>query len=137
MGALYTVKDTERILELTRKARINTQLNFIVGFPGETESEFIETLEFIERNREWICGITNLNRCIIVENSPLGKNPDIFGAMPEPGWEPVAGRFSTVDGTNFEERVERLNRAIVFIKTLGLSIWSTNMPSAESSQKIS
>lgn len=137
MGALYTVKDAERILKLTRKAMINTQLNFIVGFPGETESEFIETLEFIERNREWICGITNLNTCTIVENSPLGKKPDIFGAMPEPGWEPVDGRFSTVDGTNYEERVERLNRATVFIKTLGLSIWTKNMPSTESSQKIS
>jgi radical SAM superfamily enzyme YgiQ (UPF0313 family) len=130
MRAPYTVSDAERVLELTRRADINTQLNFIVGFPGETETEFAETLQFIRRNREWICGISSLNTCTLVQNSPMGKNPGLYGALPRPGWEPVSRRFETEDGTCYEERVERIKRAASMIQELGLSIWTTNAPHA-------
>ncbi len=128
MGALYTVADTEQVLKFTRQAGINTQLNFIFGFPGETENEFLETLAFIQRNRIHICGVTNINTCAIVENSPLGNNPSAYDAYPRFRWKPVDKRFSTKDGTDYQERVDRVKRAITTLKKLGLPIWTTNIP---------
>ena len=128
MGASYTVSEAEQVLKLTRRADINTQLNFIVGFPGETEAEFMETFQFITRNRNWICGISNLNTCTLVENSPLGNSPRSYGALPRSGWEPADGLFETEDGTCYEERVERVRRMDSLIEKLGLSIWTSNAP---------
>ena len=128
MGASYTVSEAEQVLELMRRADINTQLNFIVGFPGETEAEFMETLQFIRRNREWICGISNLNTCTLVENSPLGNSPGSYGTLPRPGWEPADGLFETEDGTCYEERVDRVKRTASLIEKLDLSIWTSNAP---------
>jgi len=43
-----------RALRLLSGAGIRTTTCWIVGFPGETESAFQETLRFIEANHEWI-----------------------------------------------------------------------------------
>ena len=53
MGRAYTVADFEEIV-LTFKNRfpeITVATDMIVGFPGETEEDFSESLELIERVR--------------------------------------------------------------------------------------
>ena len=51
MNRQYTVKQYEKIVAAFRKARpdIAISSDFIVGFPGETEAEFEETLHLVER----------------------------------------------------------------------------------------
>ena len=51
MNRQYTVKEYEKIVAKFRKVRpdIAVSSDFIVGFPGETEAEFEDTLRLVER----------------------------------------------------------------------------------------
>ena len=51
MNRQYTAKEYERVVAAFRKARpdIAISSDFIVGFPGETEEDFEETLHLVER----------------------------------------------------------------------------------------
>ncbi len=51
MNRKYTTKEFEKVTELLRKFYPNVSLttDVIVGFPGETESEFEETYKFLEK----------------------------------------------------------------------------------------
>ncbi len=48
-------------LRKCHNAGIRTEVNFIVGFPTETETHFEETLEFVRKNRRHIDAILNVN----------------------------------------------------------------------------
>ena len=71
MGKGFTVQDMEKALKQIFESGINTMGNFIAGFPGETEADLLATMDFIKRNRPWICGVTSVNTCIVLEGSPL------------------------------------------------------------------
>jgi anaerobic magnesium-protoporphyrin IX monomethyl ester cyclase len=45
-----SIGDHERAMEVTRKAGLKVMGTFILGTPGETETEMMETVSFIERN---------------------------------------------------------------------------------------
>jgi len=122
------VKDIEIVLENTRKAGINTQLNFVVGFPGETESDFNQTKEFIGRNAHNICGITNLNMCNVVLNSNLRKEKEKFNIKLSDNLEIADTHWELVDGSNnYEIRKRRLEDAIFYLKNFkNIKIFTTN-----------
>lgn len=48
MGKSSTVEKNIRAVKLTKKAGLHFQGNFIVGYPGETEEDFIQTMKFIK-----------------------------------------------------------------------------------------
>jgi anaerobic magnesium-protoporphyrin IX monomethyl ester cyclase len=50
IGKNTTVEQNQRALNLLKKSGIETVCSFIVGIPGETESETISTFEFIWKN---------------------------------------------------------------------------------------
>ena len=51
MNRKYTTEEFEKVVEILRKnfEDVNLTTDIIVGFPGETESEFEETYEFLEK----------------------------------------------------------------------------------------
>ena len=118
---LFNVKDAEKILRYTREVGINVQPNFIVGFPGETKKEFQETLDFIKRNKNNICGITNINTCIIPKNSEIGKYPEKFGIKKN---HPVEWLQNNLD---YNERLRRAEKAYNLAKELGYNIYFSNL----------
>lgn len=46
------IKIAERVIRDTFRAGISVRANFMFGFPGETEEDFQETLDFLKRNKE-------------------------------------------------------------------------------------
>jgi threonylcarbamoyladenosine tRNA methylthiotransferase MtaB len=58
MQRRYTCADYLRILDLVRAALPGVEIttDVIVGFPGETEREFLETIQFVER-----CGFSDIH----------------------------------------------------------------------------
>ena len=46
----YKKEDAEKIIQQAYKAGIGVDITMIVGFPGETDEDFDETISFIERN---------------------------------------------------------------------------------------
>jgi radical SAM superfamily enzyme YgiQ (UPF0313 family) len=50
----FTTKDAQRVIRDTHRAGIDAVANFMFGFPGETEDDFGQTLDFISENKEYI-----------------------------------------------------------------------------------
>ncbi len=50
MGKGIKIADVEKNIDLLRKYDISVMPNFIVGFPWDTENDYIEMIDFIKRN---------------------------------------------------------------------------------------
>lgn len=53
----YLMADAERVIKDTHNAGIDVVTNFMFGFPGEDESDFKQTLDFISRNKEYVSSV--------------------------------------------------------------------------------
>ncbi len=125
MGKGFRVPDMEKALRQARQAGINTMINFIVGFPGETQRDIDETKEFIRRNRPWICGITSVNSCILLEGSALEKNAAKLGIESD---EAQTRDVRWIKGDNTPAlREARLKDFIAFIESMQIPICVSNI----------
>ncbi|MBN2483941.1 MAG: radical SAM protein [Candidatus Omnitrophica bacterium] len=61
MNKGFTQRDAHAFFSKLHKARLNYEISLIVGFPGETESQFLETYEFIRNHKELIPKIAQVN----------------------------------------------------------------------------
>ncbi|NOZ64165.1 MAG: radical SAM protein [Caldiserica bacterium] len=129
MKKKFSVEEAEKVLEDTRKAGINTQVNFIVGFPGETEEDFAKTAKFIERNVENISGITNLNMCNATLGSDLVVNREKYNVLLPEDTGKIDTHWVTKNRDNTPRiRLERVKQLIEKAETHGLHIFTTNLP---------
>jgi hypothetical protein len=104
-------------LKKCRNAGIRTEVNFIVGFPTETDAHFQETLDFIKDNRANIDTVISAN---VFSLGPGGiwDNRDKYGIVLDKnhthGWH-------TTDNQNTPEvRNQRLNRFLETVEAAGL-----------------
>ena len=127
MKKMFTKEQASEVMRNTKKAGINVQPNFIFGFPGETEEDFEDTLKFIKNNRKSISGITNINSCVLPENSDIYINHEKYNISDDNGFvHPVL--WKTKDLTNTpKKRSEKLKKAIDLCRKLDLSIYFTNL----------
>lgn len=79
MGKNYSINSAYKILESCHNSRIHTAINLIVGYPDETIDDFIETLEFVRREKESVDEISEIGMCHLIENSYLTNNHEKFG----------------------------------------------------------
>lgn len=79
MNKHILLRDAENNLADTKKSGIETHINWIVGFPTESEVDFLSSLIFIYKNRK---NISYFNPgqlpCGIPSDSSLANNPDRF-----------------------------------------------------------
>jgi radical SAM superfamily enzyme YgiQ (UPF0313 family) len=72
------IEDIEQVLRDAHAAGIANHVYTMAGFPTETREEFIDTLRFLERNREVIYSI-HRGVFALEPGSPIFKNPERFG----------------------------------------------------------
>ena len=60
----YTGNDAQIVIKKTFEAGINVLITVIIGYPGETESDFDDTIKFIETNFQYISEV-HLNLFVI------------------------------------------------------------------------
>ncbi len=104
MNKYYTAEDAEGVLRDCHEAGINTAINIIVGFPGETRAEHQETLDFITRNKDNIDRVVNLGTTLRSPGAEIYADPDKFGIKLDD-----RGTWYTDDGNTVEERNRRLD----------------------------
>jgi len=73
MNKGHSVEDCEKNLRYAHKAGIFTEAAFIIGFPGEGEKEFNETLDFVKRNKDYL-DILGQSIFRLHGNTPIIKN---------------------------------------------------------------
>jgi radical SAM superfamily enzyme YgiQ (UPF0313 family) len=125
MAKGFRVADIEKALAQIRAAGINTMINFIVGFPSETEADFEQTLDLVRRNRANICGVNSINTCIMLLDSPLEKHKEQFHIA-----VPVSGPADTgwVHGSNTPEvRQLRAKRLLDVLAELDIPVRVSNL----------
>ena len=110
MNKQFTAELAEEVLRNTYEAGIRANFNIIIGFPGETEIELQESLDFVKRNLAF-SQIIALNVLSISKGSDLDINKDKWGIRYQmPDWESFDGR------NNYNERLRRLEIYKTIIK---------------------
>lgn len=72
------LKHAENVLRWSHEAGIFNGLEIIAGLPTETDEDIRETINFIERNREYIDEVT-LNAFYLLRGSLMYVNPSAYG----------------------------------------------------------
>lgn len=110
MNKQFTAELAEEVLRNTYEAGIRPNFNIIIGFPGETEIEFQESINFVKRNLAF-SQIIALNILSISKGSDLDINKDKWGIRYQvPDWESFDGK------NNYNERLRRLEIYKTIIK---------------------
>ncbi len=126
MRKFYTAKDAKRILKLTHEANIFTNINIIVGFPGETEEDFNDTIEFIYRNRENIDELTNISAFCLFFDAEVNHFRNKYGVILEKGLDPIL--FKDTNGLDRADRNRRLDKLVKVSEQLGIRKAIVNKP---------
>lgn len=117
-------KSASEALKRIHSTGINTQLNMIVGFPGETEADFQQTLEFLDEHFSYISGFTSVNTCIMLPGSDIYEQREVFGASLPPDKDPT--KWFIGNENTHEIREDRLARLRDWIQDHGYDIYSSN-----------
>jgi len=80
MHKSFTIEDAREFIEACHHESIEVVANWIVGFPGETEEDFIATADFIRENRKFIKRNT-FSMLTINQFSYLDQHRDEFGIV--------------------------------------------------------
>jgi radical SAM superfamily enzyme YgiQ (UPF0313 family) len=114
----FRLSDAVEIIKNAHKAGIGAHLFLLVGFPGETESDFQMTLDFVERHAPYLFG-ASVSFCEIQKASHLDRHAADYDVR-LPVEDPT--RWVSRDGSNnYDVRIERTRRAMDLIAKLGLS----------------
>ncbi|MBU1088061.1 MAG: B12-binding domain-containing radical SAM protein [Candidatus Omnitrophica bacterium] len=116
MNKHYTAADAQEVIRRTFKAKIQVSLNIIVGFPGETEADFIQTIEFIQSNRQYIAQVTNVSSFVLMPGSDVGIYPQRFGVKFLDPLDP--GKWTDANGLTQSERNQRVKRVCDLLREL-------------------
>jgi len=101
----YEIDILEQVIRDTYAVGIGARVNFMFGFPGETEEDFQETLTFLKRNKDYFSQVhPSESFCCIDQGTYLFERPEEFGVIDKHS----SLFWSTSDGKNtYPERLRR------------------------------
>ncbi|MBI4872973.1 MAG: radical SAM protein [Candidatus Riflebacteria bacterium] len=116
MGKFSTSETAAQNIRDTHELGIRTSLNVVVGYPGETEQDFQDSLGFVERLAPYIDEVTNVSSLVVMPGSALSKN------LEENGILYIDNADSWVDGQGStpETRGARVRKVMELIGRRGL-----------------
>jgi radical SAM superfamily enzyme YgiQ (UPF0313 family) len=127
MNKGYTAQEASEVVRNTYNAGIRTNVNIIVGFPGETEEDFQQTVKFIEENKDYINEVTNISGCTLFPTADIGRNREKYGVFWDEDSDPML--FYDANGVDREERNKRVARMVEIVGNLKLTKSIINKPS--------
>ena len=122
MGKPYPPDMADKVLRACHKNGVGTVINIIVGYPGETDMEFQETLDGLRRNAEYISMVSSVSECHVPPGSILEQRCERFGLnMPtKDGF-----MYWSIPGNDHDVRMERMTRVLDLLKELDLGYYKT------------
>ncbi|MCK4993858.1 MAG: B12-binding domain-containing radical SAM protein [Candidatus Omnitrophica bacterium] len=116
MNKHYTSADASDLIRRTYVEGIEVRMNIIVGFPGETESDFEQTLDFVRQNKKYITQVTNVSSFVLMPGSDLAIYPQRFGIKYLDITDP--GSWTDALGLSQDIRNARVSRTCELLETL-------------------
>ena len=124
MGKPFNLETAEEVIKNTHNTGIQAKFNIITGFPGETEENHKESLEFIKRNRNYIYAIGALNTCDVLAGSILWENRySIFTKYVE-----EESSFWELNDLTLDVRKKRFKEIVELTHQLNIKIEIYNQP---------
>jgi len=125
MNKGFVVPVAEEVLKNTRAAGIVTVGNFMFGFPGETEEDFAQTLEFLRRNHGSFNRVyASATFTSLEEKSYLKDHQKDFGVKEVPPERFHNLYWESDDGANtYPVRLERYKRFRALAISLGIDAY--------------
>ena len=117
----FRAADASANIKAAAHAGIEVFLNLIVGFPGELEEHFVETMDFVQRHRQWIARVGAVTTLQIVEGTELYRNPERMGIrLPSTDFNI---NWQSLDGSNTPAvRHRRQEELLGLLEGLGLEV---------------
>ncbi len=115
----FVISQAEEALAMIHAAAIETHINLIVGFPGESEEDYQDTLNFVERNRSTITRVANVHPFYITPSSIVEKNHQKFGVV-FPNHHDFSLTWYDEKGNTYELRKKRARQLKEHVKNLQL-----------------
>ena len=123
IGKRFTPEIAEQVLRDTKMAGIRTDVNIVVGFPGETEKDIIASAEFLKRNRMYIDEIF-FHPLVIAPGSYYHARPEEWGIVIQQGPDPYNNWFIENSENTLTKRLELLNFYQEYIGRAGESFFN-------------
>lgn len=83
----FRIEDAQTNIRDAHNLGLETVVNFIIGFPGEDEEDFKQTLDFISRNKQYISFVGSTASCWIGPYIWMNEHPEEFGIVKGYGQE--------------------------------------------------
>ncbi|MBP7462347.1 MAG: B12-binding domain-containing radical SAM protein [Candidatus Delongbacteria bacterium] len=84
MGKPYTAEQAAHFLRMLRQTDLYAEISLITDYPGETETDFFDTLQFIQTHRHAIPKIAQINPFIALPGTEYYTSPS-----PPPRYDPL------------------------------------------------
>ncbi|MDD5196711.1 MAG: radical SAM protein [Candidatus Omnitrophota bacterium] len=126
MGKAYTAQEASEVIRNTHQSGICTNINIIVGFPGETEEDFNQTIDFVLKNKDYIDEITNISGFTLFPAAEVGVNKDNYGVYWQEGTDPML--FTDSNGLDRQARNKRVAKLVGIVNDLKLNRAIVNKP---------
>ena len=125
MNKRYTAQDAERFIREAHQAGITVVIFLIVGFPGEKEEEFNETVDFLRRNKDYIDVISSINTFMVLEGTPILRQARKYGIiLPDERWDLY---WYTAYGNDYDYRKEKLKKLTDVAHELDMTFVKDNL----------
>lgn len=128
MNKHYTAEQAANALRWGSEAGIENHVNFICGFPGETEDDFADTLRFVERNARHIDVVTAVNMMFFVPDSPIYNRMQELGVTRS---DRSHFRWHDAQGNTLEVRMSRARRLIDLLESRGIPVLGSSLDEVE------
>jgi len=130
MRKRYKVEDADKVLKSAHAAGIKVTCNFMFGFPGETEEDFENTLDFLKRNAANINTAYPSRTFFTIEpHSYLESHLNEYGIIPN---SEHGQYWVSRDGKNvYPERMRRCEEFSKLAAAVGVDVGSGLQTSLE------
>lgn len=128
----YTVEMVSQNLKDCWEVGIYTEVNWVIGIPGETDQDVEEGIELILKNRNYIGRLANINPLILVNGGVYWIDPDAHNiAFKEPKDQlyakfpralPADSWYSTEPYIDAQVRKERFERIVMALHDAGFPV---------------
>lgn len=122
----YTSAQAQKVLRMTHQAGICTNVNIIVGFPGEIQADLDALAVFLDQNKDYISEVTNISGFTLFPHSYIGQNDKRYGLSWDKESDPML--FKDTNGLDYHGRLARVAKFCKIVEDMGLRSSIINRP---------